>query len=191
VRLFVALQIPGEIRERFATLIEELRRADVKSTAKKPRWVAPKNLHVTLKFIGSTDGGRLDSIRAALSAVRSPHAVRLHFRTIGFFPSADRPRVIWDGMDASENLAPLAAEIDRNLAAAGFPAETHEYRPHLTLARLDPPAMSNELRDAIESKASRDFGALLTGEFHLIESKLKPAGAEYTTLQSFLFGPKD
>ena len=85
----------------------------------------------------------------------------------------------------------MAAEIERRLAAAGFPDQTHEYKPHLTLARLDPPVMSPELRDAIERNASCDFGELLTGEFHLMESKLKPTGAEYTTLQSFLFVPKD
>jgi 2'-5' RNA ligase len=191
VRLFVALQISEDIRERFAALINELGRVDAKSAAKKPRWVAPKNLHVTLKFIGNTDEAKLDSIRAALSAVRSARAVRLHFRTIGFFPNAQRPRVIWGGMEASENLVPLATEIDRGLAAAGFAAETHEYQPHLTLARLDPPAMSGELQKAIEGNTARNFGELLTGEFHLIESKLKPAGAEYTTLQSFSFVQKD
>jgi 2'-5' RNA ligase len=191
VRLFLALQIPKEIRERFAALIAGLRRLDSKSAAKKPRWVTPENLHVTLKFIGQTDASRLDSIRAALAGLRFAHPVHLHFRSIGFFPSAKRPRVIWAGVNASDNLAPLAAEIDRRLAAAGLPDQTHEYKPHLTLARLDPPVMSPELRDAIERNASRDFGELLTGEFHLIESKLKPTGAEYTTLQSFLFVPKD
>ncbi len=191
MRLFVALQIPTEIRHRFAELIDELRRLDSKSLTKKPRWVPPENLHVTLKFIGHTDASRLDSVCAALAGVRSAQPVRLQFRTIGFFPNAKRPRVIWGGVGASEHLTPLATEIDQKLAAAGFPAETHEYKPHLTLARLDPPIMSPELREVIERNAALDFGELLTGEFHLIESKLKPTGAEYTTLQSFLFVPKD
>lgn len=172
-------------------MIDDLRRLDSKSVAKKPRWVPPENLHVTLKFIGHTDASRLDSIRAAIASVSSPQPVRLHFSAIGFFPNAKRPRAVWGGVDASENLAPLATDIDQKLAAAGFPAESHAYQPHLTLARLDPPVLSTELREAVERNASRDFGELLTGEFHLIESKLKPTGAEYTTLQSFLFVPKD
>jgi 2'-5' RNA ligase len=191
VRLFVALQIPDSIRNDYAALVEDLRRLDAKAAPKKPKWVRPENLHVTLKFIGKTDPAKLDSILSALANVRSPQKLRLHFRNIGFFPNANRPRVIWGGMEASENLAPLAHSIDQQIAALGFPAEERAFTPHLTLARLDPPAIAPELRAAIEKLAARDFGELHTSEFHLIESKLKPTGAEYTTLQSFSFVSKD
>jgi 2'-5' RNA ligase len=153
--------------------------------------VRPENLHVTLKFIGHTDPAKLDSIRAALTKAHSPHEVRLHFRNIGFFPNANRPRVIFGGMEASENLAPLAHAIDQQIASLGFPAEDRAFTPHLTLARLDPPGISAELKTTIEKHSARDFGQLHTSEFHLIESKLKPSGAEYTTLQSFPFVSKD
>lgn len=191
MRLFVALQIPDSIRYDYAALTEDLRRLDAKAAPKKPKWVRPENLHVTLKFIGKTDPAKLDSILSALANVRSPQKIRLHFRNIGFFPNANRPRVIWGGMEASENLAPLAHSIDQQIAALGFPAEERAFTPHLTLARLDPPAIAPELRAAIEELAARDFGELHTSEFHLIESKLKPTGAEYTTLQSFSFVSKD
>ena len=191
MRLFVALHIPDSIRDRYAGLTNELRRLDAKAAKKKPKWVRPENLHVTLKFIGHTDPGKLDSIRAALSLVRSPQEVRLHFRNIGFFPNANRPRVIWGGMQVSENLAPLAQAVDQQMATLGFPAEERAFTPHLTLARLDPPGIASELRTLIESHAASSFGELHSSEFHLIESKLKPSGAEYTTLQSFSFVSKD
>jgi RNA 2',3'-cyclic 3'-phosphodiesterase len=191
VRLFVALQIPDSIRNDYAALIDDLRRLDAKASPKKPKWVRPENLHVTLKFIGNTDPAKLDSIRAALASVRSPQEVRLHFRNIGFFPNAKRPRVIWGGMDASENLATLAHAVDQHILSLGFPAEERAFTPHLTLARLDPPVISTDLLAAIEKQALRDFGELHSSEFHLIESKLKPTGAEYTTLQSFPFVSKD
>ena len=190
MRLFVALQIPDTIRKDYAALIDDFRRWDAKAAPKKPKWVRPENLHVTLKFIGHTDPAKLDSIRNALAAVGSPRDVHLHFRNIGFFPNAKRPRVIWGGMEASENLAPLAHAVDQQIATLGFPAEEREFTPHLTLARLDPPVIAPELRSAIEKLATRDFGELHTSEFHLIESKLKPTGAEYTTLQSFSFVSK-
>jgi RNA 2',3'-cyclic 3'-phosphodiesterase len=191
VRLFVALQIPDSIRNDYAALIDDLRRFDGKASPKKPKWVRPENLHVTLKFIGHIDPAKLDSIRAALTSVRSTQEVRLHFRNIGFFPNTKRPRVIWGGMEASENLAPLAHAVDQQIATLGFPAEERAFTPHLTLARLDPPVISAELHAAIEKHTARDFGVLHTSEFHLIESKLKPSGAEYTTLQSFPFVSKD
>jgi RNA 2',3'-cyclic 3'-phosphodiesterase len=191
VRLFAAVQIPDSIRNEYAALTDALRRLDAKAAMKKPKWVRPENLHVTLKFIGHTDPAKLDAIRAALPAVRSPYEVRLHFRNIGFFPNAKCPRAIWGGMEASENLAQLAHDVDQEIATLGFPAEARAFMPHLTLARLDPPGIAPELRAAIEKHATRDFGELHTSEFHLIESKLKPTGAEYTTLQSFPFVSKD
>ena len=102
MRLFVALQIPDSIRKIYASLIDDLRRMDTKAAAKKPKWVRPENLHVTLKFIGHIDPAKLVAIRTALADVRSPQEVRLHFRNIGFFPNARRPKVIWGGMEASE-----------------------------------------------------------------------------------------
>ena len=191
MRLFVALQIPDSIRNDYGKLIDDLRRLDAKATPKKPKWVRPENLHVTLKFIGHTDAAKLDAIRMALAKVRSPEEIHLHFRNIGFFPSAKRPRVIWGGMESSENLAPLAQAVDEQIAPLGFPAEERAFTPHLTLARLDPPGIAPELRAAIEKHVARDFGELHSSEFHLIESKLKPSGAEYTTLQSFSFVSKD
>jgi RNA 2',3'-cyclic 3'-phosphodiesterase len=191
VRLFVALQIPDSIRNDYGKVIDDLRRFDAKAAPKKPKWVRPENLHVTLKFIGHTNPAKLDSIRETLAKVRSPQEVHLHFRNIGFFPSAKRPRVIWGGVEASENLALLAQAVDEQMATLGFPAEERAFTPHLTLARLDPPGIAQELRTVIEKQATRDFGELQTSEFHLIESKLKPSGAEYTTLRSFPFVSKD
>ena len=191
MRLFVALQIPDSIRHDYGKLIDDWRRFDAKAAPKKPKWVRPENLHVTLKFIGQTDPARLDAICVALAEVRSPQEVHLHFRNIGFFPSAKCPRVIRGGMESSENLAPLAHAVDKQIATLGFPAEERAFTPHLTLARLDPPGIAQELRTAIENQATRNFGELHTSEFHLIESKLKPSGAEYTTLRSFPFVSKD
>jgi 2'-5' RNA ligase len=133
VRLFVALEIPSAVRENLATLIGELRAADASSSKNKARWVRPENLHVTMKFIGHVEAGKLDPIRAALGDVRSEQPV------------------------------------------------------DLTLARFDPPGLSEKLRAATREDYSREFGTLHTGEFHLIESKTRPTGAEYMRLSSFRF----
>ena len=187
MRLFVALEIPAAVRENLAVLIEELREADSSSAKAKTRWVRPENLHVTLKFIGHVDNAKLEPIRAALTEVRSNQPVDLRFRGLGFFPSEKRPRVCWAGMEVSPNLALLAGEIDARLEKVGIARETREFAPHLTLARFDPPGISEQLRGAVQRNAARDFGTLHTKQFHLIESKLKPSGAEYTTLHSFSF----
>ena len=187
MRLFVALEIPSAVRDNLAVLIEELRAADAAATKNKARWVRAENLHVTLKFIGNVDAGKLDAIRAALGEVSSSGIVELRFRGVGFFPNEKRPRVLWTGAVASPNLASLAAEIDTRLEKPGIAREAREFAPHLTLARFDPPYISEKLRAAAQENAARAFGAVRTGEFHLFESKTRPTGAEYTRLSSFSF----
>jgi len=187
LRLFVALEIPSAVRENFAALINELHGADAGSAKSKARWVRPENLHVTLKFIGNVDDGKLDAIRGALGEVRAGNGVSLQFRGLGFFPGEKRPRVFWAGMEASPNLAALAGQIDARLEKLGIPHETRGFAPHLTLARFDPPGVSEKLRGAVHESATREFGTLSTGEFHLFESRTLPAGAEYTRLASFRF----
>ena len=182
MRLFVALEIPTGVRESLADFLAALR-----VISSQPRWVRAENLHVTLKFIGEVQGEKLSDIRAALSAVRSDRAVALDFRGLGYFPNERRPRVFWAGIQASGNLGTLASDIDRVLMGLGIPQEKRPFSAHLTLARFEPPGLPEELRAAIRENPSREFGSVAAGEFHLIESKLKPGGAEYTTLETFPF----
>jgi len=187
VRLFVALEIPAAVRENLAALIDMLRAADGASSKNKARWVRAENLHVTLKFIGNVDAGKLDAIRAELAEVGSDAPVELRFRGLGFFPNERRPRVLWVGVEGSPNLAALAAEIDARLTKLRIPRETRDFSPHLTLARFDLPGISEALRAAAQKNAARVVGSVRTGEFHLFESKTRPTGAEYTRLSSFSF----
>ena len=191
MRLFVALEIPDQVRDGFAALITELRGADSSFSKSRARWVRPENLHVTLKIVGHVDTGKLDAIRAALAEVRLDDPVELRFRGLGFFPNGKRPRVFWAGIEASPNLAPLAGEIEVRLAKVGISGETREFAPHLTLARFEPPGISDGLSAIAQENVAREFGAVRTGEFHLFESKTKPSGAEYARLQSFPFAPAE
>jgi 2'-5' RNA ligase len=181
MRLFIAIEISPDVRAALAALLKEFR-----ALAPQVKWVRPKNIHITLKFLGETHSSKLAALQAALSAIRSSQPVTLHFRGLGFFPNEKRAKVFWAGMEASPNLPSLAADIDQATHKLGFPLEDRPFTPHLTLARFQPPGLPPKLATAQEA-ASREFGSLTAREFHLIESKLKPAGAEYTTLQSFPF----
>jgi 2'-5' RNA ligase len=182
VRLFVALEIRTAVRENLAALIRELR-----AIAPQAKWVRAENLHVTLKFIGEVPNTKLEAIRTALANVCSNLPVTLEFQGLGFFPNGKHPRVFWAGIEASPNLKALAADIESAVEEIGIPREKRPFSPHLTLARFESPKLTDPFRAAVTANAARDFGPLRTNHFHLIESKLKPAGAEYTTLQSFPF----
>jgi RNA 2',3'-cyclic 3'-phosphodiesterase len=182
VRLFVALELREEIREAIRGLI-----AHLKPLARSARWVRPEGMHITLKFIGYVEQDQVDPIRAGLARIRSPQPVDLSFRGVGFFPNEKRPRVIWCGMEASPNLAPLAKDVENILEPLGIAPESRDFVPHLTLARFTAPAKMPELAHAAAEMQNHEFGAARETEFHLFESILRPSGAEYRRLASFPF----
>lgn len=182
MRLFIALEIPSAVRENLVTLLASLR-----AITKEPRWARAENLHVTLKFLGEVGDDKLEALRTALGEIRSAQGVSLEFRGLGFFPNERSPRVLWVGVEASASLKTLAADIEGAMDKLGFPREKRDFSPHLTLARFERPRLPEALRKAIMENAQREFGSLRTREFHLIQSKLKSSGAEYTTLTSFPF----
>jgi 2'-5' RNA ligase len=185
MRLFVALEIPAAVRDNLAAQMGELRDLSAQVADSCPRWVRPENLHVTLKFIGEVPPAKLEGIRHALAAIHSDTPMDLHFRGLGFFPNEQFPRVLWAGIEAAANLPSLAANIESALETQGIARDNRAFTPHLTLARFEPPGTHEKLRAMIQQNSKREFGSLQAHEFHLIESKLKPAGAEYTHLASF------
>ena len=184
MRLFVALEIPSAVRDNLTSLLRSLR-----AITKEPRWVRAENLHVTLKFLGEVTERKLDAIRTALGEIHSEQAVTLEFRGLDFFPNEKHPRVFWAGIEASTNLKTLAADIEGAMEKLRIAREQREFSPHLTLARFERAHVPEALRKAIAENSEREFGSLRTNEFHLIQSKLRPSGAEYTTLASFRFAP--
>lgn len=185
MRLFVALEIPAAVRDNLAALLKDLRDLSLQLGDKRGRWVRPENLHVTLKFIGEAADTKLAGIRDALAKIRSEAPVDLQFRGLGYFPNEKHPRVLWVGLNASTNLALLAGDIDRALEPQGVAPEKRAFSPHVTLARFEPPVLHEKLGAAIQKNSQREFGSFQARDFHLIESKLRPSGAEYTTLASF------
>ncbi len=182
MRLFVALEIPEAVRRSLADLIAKLR-----PVAPSARWVRAEGMHLTLKFIGHVPPEKLEPIRGALDTIRVDAAAEICFRGLGFFPSERRPRVLWAGMEATPNLAQLAADVESRLEPLGITREQRPFKPHLTLARFPEPRPAPKLLEAIVPLRHAEFGEMQTSEFHLFESRLKPTGAEYTVLATFRF----
>ncbi len=182
MRLFVALELSQTVHTAVRELIARLQRARADL-----HWVRPEGMHLTLKFIGEVPEEKLEAIRAALGGVASPQPVTLEFRDLGYFPSERRPRVLWVGIEASDNLAPLAAQIEAALEPLGIERENRDYVPHLTLGRFKSSQRVDKLHEEIAALASTEFGRIETAEFFLFQSKLSPAGAQYTKLERFSF----
>ena len=127
IRLFVALELPEELRERIAMVQRGVTGA---------RWIPPENLHITLRFIGDVPGDRYDDIVYALEAVRSePFALTI--AGAGHFESRGRVRALWLGIERDPALIALNKRLESALVRAGLPPEERKYTPHVTIARLN------------------------------------------------------
>lgn len=126
-RLFVAIDLPEEVKRTLAGLARDLPSA---------RWVGAEELHLTLRFIGEVDQSTFAAIRSALFAVRfTPFPLTLC--GVGHFPPGRRaPRVVWVGMDPCAALLQLQQEVELALIEAGIPPDERRFSPHITLARL-------------------------------------------------------
>lgn len=183
MRIFIALDIPGEIRAR---IIEYAERA--RALASEARWARPEGLHVTLKFIGEVSESRLEQIKTALARVRAaPFDVA--FEKAGFFPNSKGPRVFWIGVEGGPALPRLAALIEDATHAIGIPKEERTYSPHLTLARSGSgPGGQHQLKPLatlLHDHASPQFGTMTARDFFLYLSKPQRGGSQYTKLQRF------
>lgn len=180
MRLFVAIDIPEDVRSAIAGLVAKLRPA-----CRNARWARIDGLHITLKFIGETSPEICEAIQAALASLPPRAPFSITFRGLGFFPDESRPHILWAGIKGGTELAALAGEIETALAALGIPRDEREFSAHLTLARLETPRILQAFHDAVKNAGRLSFGRTTVEEFYLYQSILKPGGAEYTRLATF------
>jgi 2'-5' RNA ligase len=190
MRLFVALDIDHEIRDRIAQFVNSVR-----GSAPNARWVSAESLHVTLKFIGEWRAERLEELKRALAELRGDQST-ITFSGTGFFPTPKAARVFWAGIQSGPEVASLASNVDRATSALGIESEQRAFTPHLTLARTGsgrPQRISRDrtnlifrrLQETLGTMPVPEFGRMTAREFFLYESKLSPKGAAYSKLYRF------
>jgi 2'-5' RNA ligase len=177
VRCFAALPIPEGARRTLEHALEGYR-----EKGWPVRWVRPEGIHITLKFFGEVPRERIDAIAESIDFARDgigPLGVTL--RGFGAFPAADRPRVLWAGVEAPAGLELLQDRVETRAEALGFPGEGGIFRPHVTIGRV----REGERIPRVEAEAL--FAEPMESSFSadrvvLYESTPGPGGSTYTSL---------
>jgi 2'-5' RNA ligase len=156
------------------------------------KWVPPKNIHLTLKFLGKIPVEQilgLNQVIQALSEKLDP--IEIALTEIKIFPSPSRPKGIWAAIKSSHQLLLFQKLLEEQLSEIGYRPERNAFSPHLTLGRFRRGAKlenSLALEDFLKSQDLKDFQELNLGELVLYKSDLFPTGAVYTKLFSTLLG---
>jgi len=183
IRAFLAVDVSPEIHAALVELKGELAR-----TGAAVRWVRDEGLHATVKFLGAVPEAQLPALRAALTdAVHPRPPLAASVRGLGVFPTLQRPRVVWVGLECAP-LAALAAAIDGAVEPLGFAPETRPFRAHITLGRVNGPAGWPRLEAALHAHWGNDLGNCPLAELVAYRSDLRRDGAVYTKLWTIPFG---
>jgi 2'-5' RNA ligase len=166
-RLFIGVPLSDEARQAIS-------RSLPKSLPGKP--VSSENWHFTLRFLGATKPEARERIIAILKSATCGAPFTIHFNELGAFPRGNRARILWLGIDeGEERMIQLAAIAEAAARSVGFEAETKEFKPHLTLSRIDPPASVSPL---IAGKPRFDAG-MTVDSLVLYRSRLGGGAARY------------
>ncbi len=179
VRTFVAVEMPESIGRQFEEVESRLMKADA-----HVKWVEPRNIHITMKFLGEIDEDQLDILyRGVEEGVRECGPFDVSLAGLGAFPNLTRPRVVWVGVDrGKDDLAKLQKTIEDSICQYGFPREDRSFSPHLTIGRVKSPRGLPELAEAIRGFhfETVSFGVK---EVVVMESTLTSAGPIYSPLR--------
>jgi 2'-5' RNA ligase len=183
VRAFIAIDLSPEIHKRLDQVASELKE---RLAGVPVRWVPVENVHLTLKFLGDVSLTNLEILKKILRSEAGNHLpFEISIGQLGAFPSKRRPRVIWVGVEAPQELMDLQRAIESETTRLGYARDRREFSPHLTLGRISRNANSADLRQIGEVLKNYEvgfLGATRVKEVHLFRSDLQPGGAVYTSL---------
>ncbi|AEA47827.1 2'-5' RNA ligase [Archaeoglobus veneficus SNP6] len=185
MRLFIAVDMSDEVRERIASL---------EGILKKYRGLKPvenHNIHITLRFLGEVPEVRVGVIKDRLSRIYFP-PFKMHLKGIGFFPNANHVRVVWVGVEeGKEEITKLANAVGSEMKKLGF-KEDKPFVAHATIARIKR-LTPDERRKLLEelNNVEDDFGWMSVEDFRLKKSTLTPKGPIYDDVEIYPLREKE
>lgn len=150
------------------------------------RWVPPKNIHLTLKFLGDVSQVDVKTLTQILrTEAESCPAFDIAVGGLGSFPNSKRARVLLIKIQAPAELDALQRGIESACTRAGFRPETRPFSPHLTIGRVRRGVTSpgqTKIHETLNGIKIDSLGTARVDSVHLFKSELQPSGAIYKSL---------
>ena len=145
-RIFCAIELTENVRSRIQSHVDHLRAASPEDHAS---WSRIENIHLTLKFFGNVEEGRVAKIaKAGDRTVADFSPFDIFIKGSGSFPKPSQARVLWIGVeDPTGKLSELNRKFENECRDEGFAKEDRTFRPHLTIARIRKPTGARALAE--------------------------------------------
>ena len=183
-RLFLAIPIKTNDNG-FIPLLDGLRRQ--LAHEKRINWVKPDNIHLTLKFIGSTPNEDIPKIIDAVGDMLKNHkSFTMDFNRTGIFGSRYAPRVLWLGMqNTPQELYDLEEDTLKAFDNIGYLRDRQNFVPHITLGRIKELCEKQYFQKIVSGIEQKSYIKQEVNEIILFQSFLRPEGAVYKEIKKF------
>jgi 2'-5' RNA ligase len=180
IRLFVALAIPEEIKNKIFHL-----RKEFFPTENNFNWEDENKIHLTLKFIGEVEEVIASKISNELSFLEKFSKINCCTDKFGFFfKHRDEPRILWLGLQLDDSIFTIVRQLNESLNKFNIPFEDKKFKSHLTLLRIK----QKVSKEFIDKFTNAEFPKInfTANEITLIQSKLSSQGSTYHEIKKYI-----
>ncbi|MEM2092260.1 MAG: RNA 2',3'-cyclic phosphodiesterase [Candidatus Bathyarchaeia archaeon] len=179
VRSFISFDVEDEGVMRELTRVQSI----LLETGADLKVVEPRNIHVTIRFLGEIPLTMIDRVYGEMSKiVFSPFDIEI--RGLGAFPNIRHINVIWAGIRRGLNeLRNIYYQLEPGLQKLGLRPDDKGFSPHITIARVKTGRKRDELAKLIKEFENHEFGIIKARCLRLKRSVLTPHGPIYSTLR--------
>lgn len=173
IRLFVGIEPPQPVKQQLVTLMGGIAGA---------RWQHYQQLHLTLRFIGEVDRHTANDVLVALDRLTHP-SFEAFVHGTGVFEKRLLPHTLWAGVEPEASFRALHNKVDQALRLAGIDQDQRQFKPHITLARLN--QQSGPLHGFLEAHGGLRSASFTVDSLCLYESRLTSAGSVYEIIERY------
>lgn len=193
IRAYIAMPLPEACSSELQLGLAQLRSRCLRASL-RVSWVPRENLHLTLRFLGTTDERDLPILAEALDEVASRRPpLRMSLGALGVMPSGTRPRVLYVGLSQPAGVSALAQDVSAALTALGLSPADRPFAPHITIARIRDARSGQALSELLRPFADHAFSEPAAFDLMcIVESQLRYAPPLYIPRHQLrLRGPGD
>ncbi|MGM8365853.1 RNA 2',3'-cyclic phosphodiesterase [Virgibacillus sp. W0181] len=140
---FIAIPLPLSLKSFLANWQDVLQ-----EECNYRKWTYKHDLHITLKFLGAVEKDEIENVQKELRKLTNLPSFSTTAGSIGAFGKLTKPRVLWAGVEKTEQMEALYEQVETRVAALGFAKDTRPFRPHITLAKQwDGPVIPDRLTE--------------------------------------------
>jgi RNA 2',3'-cyclic 3'-phosphodiesterase len=172
VRLFLAIELPEDIRTGLVQMQERL-----EQTGADVRWTPSAHLYLTVHALGDLTENVYSEVEESVAIAAQTPAFRFRVGGGSYFPRKGSPKTLWIGLtEGALAWRQLVTQAEEPFGQMGIPKNTGLV-PHITLGRVKSEREITKLQAAITAEANTDLGEGHATHIALIESFLLPTGA--------------